>query len=167
VGILAVGYFFIDSFTPDVTEINTAESLAIENGARFYVTSSLKVKSMDEQSVKWKPKFTANAILVLFPPSTHTFTLDFKTSGGNTNWSAKDLKIGADFKSGKYYRFDYTLDKETKKISYSIKEADPVIYKSGDFDPRYGSLIIGAIAFVIAVIFIIIAHKKGVVYNLT
>jgi Tfp pilus assembly protein PilF len=165
--ILAVGYFFIDAFTPDVTEINTAESLAIENVARFYVSDSLKVRDMDGRSVEWKPKFTANAILVLLSPGTHTFTLDFETSDGDIKWSAKDLKIATDFQTGKYYRFNYSLDKETRKISYAIKETDPVVYKSGKFDPGYGSLAIGAIAFVILVILVIIARKKGRVFNIT
>jgi hypothetical protein len=168
-GVLAVGYFFIDAFTPDVTEINAGgvKSLTIENGARFYVTNALKVKTLDGLSVKWRPNFTGNAISVLLPPGSHAFTLDFETSDGDTKWSAKDLKIDADFKSGEYYRFNYSLEKETKKISYSIKETEPVVYKSGKFDPKYGILIITAIAFVIAVIFTIIARKKGVVYNLT
>jgi tetratricopeptide (TPR) repeat protein len=168
VSVLAVAYFFIDAFTPNITEIDTVGSLGIENSARFYVTGSLKVKSMDGLSVEWKPKFTADAILVLLPPGAHAFTLDFEASDGDTKWSAKDLKTEREFNSGKYYRFNYTLDKETNRISYSINETDPVVYKSEGFDPtRYGSLIAAAIAVAIAVIFTIIARKTGVVFNLT
>jgi hypothetical protein len=152
VGVLAAGFFFIEAYTPDVTEINTGgESLTIESGARFYVTTALKVKTLDGQSIKWKPKFTANAISVLLPPGSHTFTLDFETSEGDTKWSAKDLKIDADFMSGKYYRFNYSLDTETKNITYSIRESDPVVYKSG-FDPHYGTLIIAVIAFCVTIV---------------
>jgi tetratricopeptide (TPR) repeat protein len=166
VGVLLVGYFFIDAFTPDITVINSLGSVTIENGASLYVPKEFKVKTMDEYPVKWKHKFTADAISVLLSPGPHTFTLDFSSSDGDTDISAKDLKIGVDFNSGKYYRLNYSLDKKTNMISYSIGETNPVVYKSG-FDPRYWSLIVAAIAFVVAIIFIIIARKKGVVYNLT
>jgi hypothetical protein len=165
-GVLAVGYFFIDAFTPDVTEITQGGNLTVENSARFYVTNALKVKTLDSLSVKWSPNLTANAISVLLPPGSHTFILDFSTKDGDTTWSAKDLKIDADFKSGKYYRFNSSLDKETKNISYSIKETDPVVYNSGKFDPKSVWLIIAAIPFVVAAIFAIIARKKGTVYNI-
>jgi tetratricopeptide (TPR) repeat protein len=141
IGVAAVGLFFVDAFTPPVTEITTGgESLTRETGARFYVPDALKVKNLDGKSVKWSSKLTANAISVLLPPGFHTFALDFESSDGDTKWSAKDLQIGTDFEAGKYYRFNHTLDKETKKISYSIRESDPVVYKTG-FDPEYGSLI--------------------------
>jgi hypothetical protein len=118
-GIFGFGYFLVDGFIPDVTVIRArnAESLSAETGARFYVASALEVKTMDDLSTKWRPKLTAGAVEVLLPPGVHAFVLDFQFSDGNTNWSAKDLKISADFKIGKYYRFDYSLDKTTSKIS--------------------------------------------------
>jgi hypothetical protein len=112
-------------------------SLTKEDGAQFYVLGSLiTVKSLDGNSVKWKRKLTANAFAVLLPPGGHTFILDFKQSKGDYNYSAKDLKISADFAPGKYYRFDYSLDEKTSMISYSIKEAEPVAFKTG-FEPNF------------------------------
>jgi hypothetical protein len=168
VGICSLGDFFIDAFTPDITEINTGgESLTVENGAGFYVPKALKIKTMDGQTVKWKPKLTADGVSVLLVPGDHAFTLDFKMSDGEYKWSAKDLKISDEFEPGKYYRFDHTLDKETKMISYSIKESEPEVYESG-FDPVYSKLIIALIglgvAGVLLVIFLVFGRepeKKG------
>lgn len=149
---ISIGWFFIDAFTPDVTEINGGRAaLTQEEGAQFYVPRSLKVKSMDGHSVRWRPRLAAKAITVLLPAVPHTFTLDFYESSGNTNYSAKDLKISADFASGKYYRFNYSMDTKTSKISYSIKEAEPVVFKT-DFDPPLLFLVLAIIALVVAVI---------------
>jgi len=163
--ILAIGYFFIDSFTPSVTEIKDTESLTIQNSARLYVPKEFTVKTLNGQDKKWKPKFTANSILVLLSPNTYTLTMDFKTKKGENTLTAKGLSISANLSSGRFYRLNYTLDKDNR-ISYSIIETEPLTYKTG-FDPSYGSLIVAAIALLIAIIFITIARKKGVVFNLT
>jgi hypothetical protein len=150
--LFAGGWFFIDAFIPNVTEINGGEtSLTKEDSAQFYVPSSLTVKSMDGRSVTWTRRLTAKAIAVLLPAGAHTFTLDYKESTGTINYSAKDLKISADFAPGKYYRFNHTLDMATSKISYSIQEGEPVMFKTG-FDPPLLPLPVMVIAFVIAVI---------------
>jgi hypothetical protein len=155
------GWGFIDAFTPNVTEINGGQtSLTKEDGAEFYVPKSLTVKSMDGNSVKWKRKLTANAFAVLLPPGGHTFILDFKESKGDYNYSAKDLKISADFAPGKYYRFDFSLDEKTSKISYSIKEAEPVAFKTG-FQPNFFFYLFVIAGIVLVIISIYIAKEKN------
>jgi hypothetical protein len=152
--LLLAGWFFIDAFIPDITEINEGgASLTKEDSARFYVSGGpLQVKSLDGQSVKWKRKFATKLIAVLLPPGGHTFTMDFRESKGGFDYSAKDLKISADFAPGKYYQFDYSLDEKTSNISYSIKEAEPVAFKTG-FNPDRGFLVIVVIAFAGLILF--------------
>jgi len=152
-GVICLVLFFVDAFTPDITEIKPDTNVNIASSARLMVPTGFTIRSIDQQKVKWKVKWTATAFIVLLSPGSHTFSMDFSLSDGNYKWTSKGIEVETALQAGKFYQLKYYQDKAAKTISTSIEETEPIFYEPKTFEPRYMWLIAAAVCSVLGTIF--------------